>query len=105
MGLVDKEGGLDGLVAQLSKGGLGGAASSWEGKGPNKKVDGTQVRRALGKDHVKMVAKKEGVSEKEASDGLASILPKVVNALTPDGRIPKDLDLSKALGGLKGLLG
>ena len=91
---------LQGLVGKLSEGGLGDAVSSWISTDQNKQVSGEQVRDALGPDTVKKVAKEAGASDDDAASGLASLLPQLVDKVTPDGILPKDLDVAKALGGL-----
>ena len=39
-------------------------------------------------ENLQKIAKEAGVSEQEAANGMAAILPDVVNQLTPDGRFP-----------------
>lgn len=95
-------GGLEGLVGKLSEGGLGDAVSSWISTDDNQKVNGSQVREALGDDTVAKIAKETGASDDDAASGLASLLPQLIDKVTPDGTLPKDLDISKALGGLLG---
>lgn len=98
-------GGLAALVSKLSDSGLGDAVGSWVGKGENAPVSADQLKQALGDDTVRQVAEEAGVSEGEAAGGLAELLPKVVDQLTPDGEVPGADDLAGALGKLKGLLG
>jgi uncharacterized protein YidB (DUF937 family) len=97
--------GLAGLVSKLSDSGLGDAVNSWVGKGENASVSPDQMKQALGDDTVRQVAEEAGVSEGEAAGGLAELLPKVVDQLTPDGEVPGGDDLAGALGKLKGMLG
>lgn len=98
-------GGLAGLVGKLRDGGLGDVAGSWVGKGDNRPASADQLKLALGDDAVRRVAADAGVSHGEAADGLAELLPKVVDQLTPDGTVPAEDDIADALGRLKGLLG
>lgn len=93
-------GGLGGLLEQLQKGGLGSQTRSWVEAGENESVSATQVREALGDDAVNEVATRAGVSREEAADGLAGLLPQLVDRLTPEGRVPDNDQLKGMLGGL-----
>ena len=93
-------GGLGGLLEQLQKGGLGAQTRSWVEPGQNENVSATQVREALGDDAVDEVAARAGVSREEAADGLAGLLPQLVDGLTPEGGVPDNDQLRGMLGGL-----
>jgi uncharacterized protein YidB (DUF937 family) len=101
-------GGLGDLLGKLTQGGLGGKAQSWVSTGPNEPVDPDELEQALGADTVSKLATDAGVSHAEAKSGLASMLPGLVDKLTPGGSVPggdqlgnlvKGLDLGKLLGG------
>ncbi|MCC6434522.1 MAG: DUF937 domain-containing protein [Acidimicrobiales bacterium] len=104
--LGGKLGGLGGLLGKLQEGGLGGKAQSWVGTGANQPVDPDELEGALGADTVSQIAAEAGVSREEAKGGLASMLPKLIDNVTPGGALPggdqlagmlKGLDLSKVL--------
>jgi uncharacterized protein YidB (DUF937 family) len=100
-------GGLGGLIAKFSKAGLGHKADSWVSTGPNQPLEPHEVENALGADTINDLASKAGVSNDAAKGGLASMLPKLIDQLTPGGSVPggglgklaKGLDFSKILGG------
>jgi uncharacterized protein YidB (DUF937 family) len=101
-------GGLGGLLGKLTQGGLGAKTQSWVGTGPNESVHPDELEGALGTDTVAKIASEAGVSHEEAKSGLASMLPGLVDKLTPGGSVPgadklggliKGLDVSKLLGG------
>ena len=46
--------------------------------------------RRVGEDAVQQLAQEAGISEDEAADVLAAVVPQVVNGLTPNGRVPTD---------------
>ncbi|MBL0938245.1 MAG: DUF937 domain-containing protein [Gemmatimonadaceae bacterium] len=102
--LVQQNGGIEGLVQKFQSGGLGDVVQSWVGTGANTAVSGAQLERVLGADSVASVASQAGVSPSEASNGLAAVLPELVNQLTPGGSIPTNSgDLVKSvLGMLRG---
>jgi uncharacterized protein YidB (DUF937 family) len=96
--------GLAGLVEKFQSAGLGQHADSWVGTGQNMPLSAEQLLRALGPGQVGQIATQAGVSEAEASEGLAGLLPNLVNGLTPQGRVPQadalEQDLSSLLGQL-----
>jgi uncharacterized protein YidB (DUF937 family) len=87
-------GGLGDLVKQLQQGGHGDAASSWVGKGENKSISPNDLASALGADQIDQIASQSGMSRDDLLSGLSQYLPKVVDHLTPDGRVPTDDELS-----------
>ena len=87
--LVGGHGGLEGLVNQLGQGGLGDVVSSWVGAGPNKAVDPQHLAAALGPDKVQQLASKSGLPVETLLPVLAGVLPAIVDAATPDGKVTK----------------
>jgi uncharacterized protein YidB (DUF937 family) len=104
MGLVNQQGGLSGLVSQLSQGGLGDAVKSWVGTGANQPVSGEAITQALGSDKIQELAAKAGLSTDALSSGLAQMLPGVVDKLTPNGEVPSGDLMEQGLALLKGKL-
>jgi uncharacterized protein YidB (DUF937 family) len=49
----------------------------------------------VGEDTVRQLAQEAGVTEDEAADALAKVVPEVVNGLSPDGQLPSDDDLDQ----------
>ncbi|HYO43270.1 MAG TPA: YidB family protein [Candidatus Limnocylindrales bacterium] len=104
-GLVGGEGGLSGLIDTLGKGGLDDVATSWVSSGGNKAVDPAQLGAALGDDKVNELAQKSGLPVGALLPLLASALPAIIDALTPDGKVPqgdaaKGFDIGGLLQGL-----
>jgi uncharacterized protein YidB (DUF937 family) len=101
MTLVQQQGGLEGLVQKFQGAGLGDLVQSWVGSGANAAISGDQLESVLGHDVVASVASQAGVAPSQAAGGLASVLPEIVNALTPNGQIPTDSgDLVKTVMGM-----
>jgi uncharacterized protein YidB (DUF937 family) len=102
-------GGLAGLIGKFAKAGLGGKADSWVSTGANEPLAAHEVEQALGADTVGQLANQSGMSVEQASGGLASMLPGLIDGLTPNGSLPtgnlakmmKGLDFGKILGGLR----
>lgn len=93
-------GGLQGLVEKLQNGGLGEIVSSWIGTGENRPVSAGQIVDALGSEKIRELALQAGVPENQISDGLAGLLPGIVDQLTPDGRMPEGNALAESIGAL-----
>ena len=80
-------GGLAGLVQTLQKNGLGEIVNSWVGTGKNLPVTPQQIQQGLGGDLLNQLAAKAGISTEAAGTQLASLLPDLVDKLTPTGKI------------------
>jgi uncharacterized protein YidB (DUF937 family) len=99
-------GGLSGLVNAFQQGGLGEIVNSWVSTGQNLPISAEQIQSVLGGSTLQDLAAKLGVSPEQASGSLASILPQVVDHLTPNGQLPEgggDL-MAQGLELLKGKL-
>jgi uncharacterized protein YidB (DUF937 family) len=86
-------GGLNDLMKQLQQRGLGDAANSWIGSGPNKTIEPNDMARALGADQINSLMEQSGLSRDELLEGLSRHLPQVVDQLTPDGRVPRKIPM------------
>ena len=100
MGILksSESGGAEGLLNTFSENGLGDLMSSWIGKGENLPISPEQIQQVLGSDQVQQIAEKLGISTDEASSGLAEMLPKIVDKLTPEGSLPTQDLLHQGLG-------
>ena len=104
-GLIGSEGGLEGLIGQLNSAGLGEQVQSWVGTGPNEPVDPNQLASALGPDTVNQLSSQTGIDVASLLPMLAAFLPTIINALTPDGKVPSGgaaggFDIGSVLQGL-----
>jgi uncharacterized protein YidB (DUF937 family) len=88
-GLIEKHGGVQGIVTQLEQQGLGGTVRSWVGTGPNQPITADQIHQAFGSDTVKQLAAKFGLSPQDLAQKLSTILPQAIDKLTPGGVVPK----------------
>lgn len=87
--LIEKHGGVQGIVDQFEKQGLGATVRSWVSTGENHPISPDQVQQALGPDTLQQIAAKAGISVEELREKLAQILPQAVDKLTPGGAIAK----------------
>lgn len=92
--------GLGGLVQAFQGKGMGDMISSWISTGPNPPVTASQISDVLGPNTLSQFAAKAGVPHGEAGGLLASLLPAMIDRLTPQGQVPDSKDLESTLGGL-----
>lgn len=88
-GVLEKHGGLQGVVNEFERNGLGPTVRSWVSTGPNQPISPEEVQRALGPDLLQQLSQKSGVSVQDLSSKLAEVLPQAVDKMTPNGAIPK----------------
>jgi uncharacterized protein YidB (DUF937 family) len=87
-GIIEQHGGVQGLVNEFERNGLGATVKSWVGTGPNQPVSPGDVHRVLGPDLLQQLAAKTGLSVQDLTAKLSQVLPQAVDHLTPDGTIP-----------------
>ncbi|MEO8167146.1 MAG: YidB family protein, partial [bacterium] len=97
-------GGLEGLVQKFSGKGMGDIVNSWVGLGQNQSITPQQITHGLGTDTINLLASKAGLSTDQVTSQLSELLPKVVDKLTPNGKIPQGDMLAKGVDLLKGFL-
>jgi uncharacterized protein YidB (DUF937 family) len=83
-------GGLGGLLKQLQQNGQGDVAHSWIGPGANKTISQDDLAGALGGDTLDTLAQQTGMDRDDLLAGLSRYLPRFVDELTPDGRLPTE---------------
>lgn len=85
-------GGLGDLLKTFQQNGHGEKAASWVRPGPNDNIDDQQLGEALGPDILHELAVKTGLTADEILSRLKRDLPKAVDDLTPDGKVPDEQD-------------
>jgi uncharacterized protein YidB (DUF937 family) len=98
-------GGLQRILGRLQASGRGEKGQSWVARGPNQPADADDVRAALDGEELSSIASRLGVSEDEAAQAVAQVLPDVVDQATPDGELPDDDELDRKFGRLHELGG
>jgi uncharacterized protein YidB (DUF937 family) len=86
--ILEKNGGLQGVVSQFERNGLGATVQSWVSTGSNQPISPEDKQRALGPDLLRQLSEKSGLSVQELAQRLAQVLPEAVDKLTPNGTIP-----------------
>jgi uncharacterized protein YidB (DUF937 family) len=99
-------GGLGGLVSRFEQAGMGDVIGSWIGTGENQPVSGGQLHDALGSDVISGLAQKLGINAATLLPMLATLLPMLVDRLTPRGQAPAEGlgNQDELLSSLSGLL-
>lgn len=107
--LIERAGGVQGLVAMLQQHGLADAVQSWVGTGSNQPVSASQLGQALDGGGlgsiVQELADKLGTDPGQLLGQLSQVLPKAVDHLTPGGQVPAAGSGGLDLGALEGLAG
>jgi uncharacterized protein YidB (DUF937 family) len=88
-GIIEQHGGLQGVISQFEKQGLGATVKSWVGSGPNAPISPAEVHQALGPELLQQLSAKSGMSVQDLQAKLSQVLPQAVDHLTPGGAIPK----------------
>jgi uncharacterized protein YidB (DUF937 family) len=85
---IQQHGGVQGIVAQLEKQGLGPTVQSWVGSGPNQAISADQVHQVFGSGMIAQLAAKAGLNPQDLAQKLSQVLPGAIDKLTPDGKVP-----------------
>jgi len=87
--ILEKHGGVQGVVNEFERNGLGATVKSWVGTGPNQSVSAEDIHKVLGPDLLQQLSQKSGLSVQDLAQKLSQVLPQAVDKMTPDGTIPK----------------
>lgn len=107
---VQRNGGVGAVLHRLRQRGYGEQADSWVSTGPNRLLGPQAMAEVVGRDDLEALSRQLGVGEQEVAQGLAEVLPEVVDQVTPHGQVPPDADevlnqgrltLEEALGELR----
>ncbi|HVE48808.1 MAG TPA: YidB family protein [Casimicrobiaceae bacterium] len=90
--LLQRNGGIEGVLGKLRQQGHAKEADSWVGTGQNMPVSPDVLSQIFGRDQVASAAQQMGVDPDAAMGGLADVFPEVVNQMTPQGRVESGSD-------------
>ena len=92
--------GLGSLMQAFESGGIGHLFQSWVGNGQNLPVSADQIQNALGGSGIlETIAQRTGMQTSDVAQHLSSLLPQIVDHLTPNGQVHPG-DAGSALEGL-----
>jgi uncharacterized protein YidB (DUF937 family) len=83
-------GGLGELLKKFQQAGRGEAAQSWVGRGSNHPVAPEDLEAAIGADTLDQLAERTGIPRDRILAELKEHLPRTVDAMTPEGRLPTE---------------
>jgi len=92
-GLLD---GLSSILGKLSQNGAAPQVNSWVNHGPNQPIQPGQLGGALGDQTINDLIARTGLTKEQLLAGLSTVLPQLVNNLTPKGRLPTLAELEEA---------
>ena len=88
--LMQQNGGLQGMLAKFQQAGYGAQADSWVSTGQNQAISADALSQVLGQGQLGQIAQQLGMTHGSAAGGLASMLPQLIDGMTPHGQVPDD---------------
>lgn len=86
--LIQKHGGVQGIVAQMEQQGMGPTVRSWvSAEQQNLPISPSQIHQAFGPEMISALAAKIGVNPQELAQKLSQVLPQAINQMTPSGAV------------------
>ncbi|MFN8126182.1 MAG: YidB family protein [Candidatus Nanopelagicales bacterium] len=86
--MIQQNGGLQQVLAQLQNSPIGEQVTSWISPGANESVSADQVAQAVGPETVEKLAEESGMTPDQVSGSLTQLLPNLVDKFTPGGSVP-----------------
>ncbi|AXY60257.1 YidB family protein [Acinetobacter sp. WCHAc010052] len=86
LGWIQQQGGLQGALAKLQGAGLGGQVQSWvDPSQSNSAASAQQIQSLFNSQEVEQVAQQAQVQAQEVYGAISSVLPQIIDSLTPQG--------------------
>jgi len=80
--------GVQNTVEDFNRSGHGDITRSWVDRGDNRDISPEQLEGALGEDAIRDLTHRTGMSRDELLSALREHLPRAIDELTPEGRLP-----------------
>ena len=87
--------GVGNTVQDIERSGHGEIARSWVGRGQNRPIAPEKLEAALGEDGIRDLLQQTGMDRDELLATLSEHLPRVIDHLTPEGRLPTAQEASR----------
>tara|TARA_R100000935_G_scaffold2353_3_gene6608 strand:+ start:1208 stop:1924 length:717 start_codon:yes stop_codon:yes gene_type:complete len=95
---IKRNGGLSGALSKITGMGYENQARSWlSNKELNDNLDPNDINRLFDDSEIQQVAAHTGANETEVRQGLAELLPEVVNQLTPNGNLDNEPEANEEI--------
>lgn len=88
MVMLDKAGGIQGVMEKFQKSGLGDIVASWVGTGQNQSITPDQITQALGQENIQVITQEVNIPAEQSGNLLSELLPVLIDQLTPNGQVP-----------------
>lgn len=97
--IIDQtNGGFAGFLQRFSDTGLGDLAASWMNNGANMPISNEQLESVMGEKTLKNISQNVGLDYHTTVAAAASMIPQIVDKLTPEGAIPVEGDVLAKIG-------
>ena len=93
-------GGLAGLQSMFQQGGLGHIISSWIGNGQNLPISASQLQNVLHGGALNQAAQQAGMDTSQLTGLMSTLLPHLIDKVSPNGQLPDSSALQQMLKGL-----
>ena len=93
-------GGIAGLQKMFHDGGLGSIFTSWVSSGQNLPVSTDQLQNVLHGGALQQAAQQSGLNVSQLTGMMSTLLPHLVDKLSPNGQLPDASALQSMLKGL-----
>lgn len=88
---IKRNGGLSGALSKITSMGYANKAQSWmSNQEENDNLDSDDISRLFDENEIQQVAAHTGANDVEVRQGLAELLPEVMNQLTPNGNLDSE---------------
>jgi uncharacterized protein YidB (DUF937 family) len=89
--------GVGNTVQDFERSGHGEIARSWVGRSPNRSITAEKLKDALGEEGIRDLIEQTGMERDELLATLSEHLPRVIDHLTPEGRLPTEQEASRLI--------
>lgn len=102
---IQRNGGLSGALSKITGMGHEQQARSWmSNQDLNDNLDPNEVNQLFDENEIQQVAAQTGANETEVRQGLAELLPEVMNQLTPNGNLDHEAEANQEIEQIIGQL-
>lgn len=105
LGWIQQNGGLQGALAKLQGAGLGGQVQSWvDPNQSNTEAATSQIQSLFNTQEVEQVAQQANVPTDQVYGAISSVLPQIIDSLTPDGDATNHQEANSDIQNVKNLV-
>ena len=95
---IKRNGGLSGALSKITGMGYDNQARSWmSNQEANDNLDPNEIHNLFDESEIQQVAAHTGANEMEVRQGLAELLPEVMNQLTPNGNLDNEPEANEEI--------